>query len=99
MNSLSSFKWSTKSYYSPVHGQIFFDGLDIQALDLKWLRRQISLVGQEPVLFNCSIRQNIEHGLIGTDFENSAEEKRLEVVIQAAKIANAHAFITSLPSE
>jgi ATP-binding cassette subfamily B (MDR/TAP) protein 1 len=85
-------------FYSPVHGQIFLDGLNIQTLDLKWLRRQISLVGQEPVLFNCSIRQNIEHGLIGTNFENAAEEKRLEVVIQAARMANAHEFITSLPS-
>jgi ATP-binding cassette subfamily B (MDR/TAP) protein 1 len=84
-------------FYTPVGGQVRLDGHDIQTLDLKWLRRQMSLVSQEPILFNCSIRTNIEHGLIGTDLETVEEEKKAELVSQAAKMANAHDFITSLP--
>jgi ATP-binding cassette, subfamily B (MDR/TAP), member 1 len=64
-------------FYTPVGGQIFLDGHDIQELDLKWLRRQMSLVSQEPVLFNCSIRSNIEHGFIGTEFEEAREPNLL----------------------
>lgn len=84
-------------FYTPVRGNILLDGRDIQSLDLKWLRRQMSLVSQEPVLFNCSIRTNIEHGLIGTDLDAASEEKRAELVTQAARMANAHDFITHLP--
>jgi ATP-binding cassette subfamily B (MDR/TAP) protein 1 len=84
-------------FYEPVGGQILLDGCDISSLDLKWLRRQIALVSQEPVLFNCSIRQNIERGLIGTEFEQDGKEKKAELVVQASKIANAHDFIMKLP--
>ena len=84
-------------FYDPVGGQILFDGCDISSLDLKWLRRQVALVSQESVLFNCSIRENIEHGLIGTEFEHAEREKKTELVIQASKTANAHDFIMKLP--
>lgn len=84
-------------FYTPVGGQVYLDSHDIQTLDVKWLRRQMSLVSQEPVLFNCTIRTNIEHGLIGTEFENIGPEKKAELVIQAAKMANAHDFISGLP--
>lgn len=84
-------------FYTPVGGKILLDGHDIQTLDLKMLRRQMSLVNQEPVLFNCSIRRNIEYGLIGTNLDTSQEEKNTELVIQAAKMANAHDFISRLP--
>jgi len=84
-------------FYTPVGGQILLGGHDIQTLNLKWLRRQMSLVSQEPVLFNCSIRSNIEHGLIGTEYEEAGKEKKSELVVQAAKMANAHDFINRLP--
>jgi ATP-binding cassette, subfamily B (MDR/TAP), member 1 len=84
-------------FYTPVGGQIFLGDHDIQKLNLKWLRRQMSLVSQEPVLFNCSIRRNIEHGLIGTEFEEAEGEKKAELVVQAARMANAHDFINRLP--
>jgi ATP-binding cassette subfamily B (MDR/TAP) protein 1 len=84
-------------FYTPVGGQVLLDGHDTQSLDLKWLRQQMSLVSQEPVLFNCSIRANIEHGMSGKDLESVSEEKKAELVTQAAKIANAHDFITGLP--
>jgi ATP-binding cassette subfamily B (MDR/TAP) protein 1 len=85
-------------FYTPVGGQILLDSHDIQTLDPKWLRRQMSLVNQEPVLFNCTIRRNIEYGLIGTEFESLSEEKTSELVDEATKMANAHEFISQLPS-
>jgi ATP-binding cassette subfamily B (MDR/TAP) protein 1 len=85
-------------FYTPVGGQILLDGHDIQTLNLKWLRCQMSLVSQEPVLFNSSIRTNIEHGLIGTDPSTIPEEKKTKLVTEAAKMANAHDFIIHLPN-
>ncbi|KAJ6123557.1 hypothetical protein N7471_010874 [Penicillium samsonianum] len=84
-------------FYLPVGGQVFLDGHDIQTLNLRWLRQQISLVSQEPVLFGTTIYQNIRHGLIGTRFEHESEEKIKELVENAAKMANAHDFVTALP--
>lgn len=84
-------------FYLPVGGAVFLDGHDIQTLNLRWLRQQISLVSQEPVLFGTTIYQNIRHGLIGTCFENHSEEKIRELIENAAKMANAHEFIMALP--
>jgi ABC-type multidrug transport system fused ATPase/permease subunit len=64
------------------------DGRKINQYNLKWLRQQISVVSQEPNLFQTTIRENI---LFGCD---SATE---EDMYEAAKIANAHHFIMSLP--
>ncbi|KAF9884256.1 GTPase-activating protein [Aspergillus nanangensis] len=84
-------------FYFPVGGQVFLDGHDIQTLNLRWLRQQISLVSQEPVLFGTTIYKNIRHGLIGTRHENEPEEKIRELIENAAKMANAHDFINALP--
>lgn len=84
-------------FYEPVGGQIYLDGRDITTLNLRWLRRQIALVSQEPTLFATTIFHNIAHGLIGTEFEDAAEEKRRELVVEAAKMANAHDFVSGLP--
>ena len=84
-------------FYLPVGGQIFLDGHDIQTLNLRWLRQQVSLVSQEPILFGTTIYQNIRHGLIGTRFEHESEEKIKELIENAAKMANAHEFISILP--
>ncbi|CAI7642787.1 unnamed protein product [Penicillium glandicola] len=84
-------------FYLPVGGQVFLDGHDIQTLNLRWLRQQISLVSQEPVLFGTTIYKNIRHGLIGTRFEHESEEKIKELIENAAKMANAHDFVTALP--
>lgn len=61
--------------------------MDLRYLDLKWARNQIGLVGQEPVLFNATIAENI-----CCDLEVSVEEME-----SAAKTANAHDFIMKLP--
>ena len=84
-------------FYLPVGGTVLLDGHDIQSLNLRWLRQQISLVSQEPVLFGTTIYQNIRHGLIGTKFENEPEEKIRQLIEDAAKMSNAHDFIVALP--
>ncbi|KAL9612736.1 MAG: hypothetical protein Q9167_002675 [Letrouitia subvulpina] len=84
-------------FYDPVGGQIYLDGHEISTLNLRWLRQQISLVSQEPTLFNTTIFHNIKHGLIGTNYEDADPEKQQELVIDAAKMANAHDFVSGLP--
>lgn len=64
------------------------DGHNIQDLQLKWLREQMGLVNQEPVLFATSILENILYGKEGADMDQ---------VMEAAKVANAHSFIQDLP--
>ena len=84
-------------FYDPVAGTVYLDGHDISKLNLRWLRQQIALVSQEPTLFGTTIFNNIRHGLIGTEFEDASEEKQKELVIEAAKKANAHEFVSALP--
>ncbi|KAJ5038208.1 uncharacterized protein L3040_007075 [Drepanopeziza brunnea f. sp. 'multigermtubi'] len=84
-------------FYDPVGGQVLLDGHDVSTLNLRWLRQQISLVSQEPTLFGTTIFGNIAHGLIGTKYEHESEERRKELIFEAAKMANAHDFITGLP--
>jgi ATP-binding cassette subfamily B (MDR/TAP) protein 1 len=84
-------------FYDPVHGNVYLDGHDVSTLNLKWLRSQISLVAQEPVLFGTTILENIFHGLIGTKYENESLERKTELAVEAAKMANAHEFVTGLP--
>ncbi|KAK7295696.1 hypothetical protein RJT34_18607 [Clitoria ternatea] len=75
-------------FYNPESGHILLDGVDIREFRLRWLRQQMGLVGQEPILFNESIRANIAYG------KGVATE---EEIIAAAEAANAHKFISSLP--
>ncbi|OEL38003.1 putative multidrug resistance protein [Dichanthelium oligosanthes] len=75
-------------FYDPSAGVVALDGVDIQRLRLKWLRAQMGLVGQEPVLFATTIRENIVFG---------KEDATAEEVVAAAKAANAHDFIVQLP--
>ncbi|CAD6251575.1 unnamed protein product [Miscanthus lutarioriparius] len=75
-------------FYDPAAGEVTLDGVDIRRLRLKWLRAQMGLVSQEPALFATSIRENILFGK-----EDATEEE----VVAAAKVANAHNFISQLP--
>lgn len=84
-------------FYDPVGGQVFLDGHDVSTLNLRWLRQQISLVSQEPVLFAQTIFENICHGLIGTEHENASDEKKRELAVEACKMSNADGFIRTLP--
>ncbi|KAL4866964.1 hypothetical protein BDV12DRAFT_210237 [Aspergillus spectabilis] len=84
-------------FYNPVGGSVLLDGHDIEALNLQWLRQQISLVSQEPQLFTATIYENIKYGLIGSHFETETQGQIRGRVMQAARIADAHDFITALP--
>ena len=84
-------------FYDPVGGEVYLDGHNVQDLNLRWLRQQISLVSQEPTLFATSIAGNIRHGLIGTKYENLPEKETWHLVEEAARMANAHDFVTQLP--
>eukprot|EP00826_Nyctotherus_ovalis_P054726 TRINITY_DN718_c0_g1_i5.p1 TRINITY_DN718_c0_g1~~TRINITY_DN718_c0_g1_i5.p1 ORF type:complete len:1232 (-),score=388.43 TRINITY_DN718_c0_g1_i5:253-3948(-) len=74
-------------FYTPNEGTITVDGVDISTLDLKWWREMIGYVGQEPVLFNTSIKANVEYGKPG------ASMQEIETVV---KQANAEEFIRKL---
>ncbi|RAH46196.1 ABC transporter ATP-binding protein [Aspergillus brunneoviolaceus CBS 621.78] len=84
-------------FFEPVAESIALDGQDIRGLNLRGLRRQISLVGQEPVLFATTIFENIRYGLIGTEYESAPRAQILGLIESAATLANAHGFITALP--
>ncbi|CAM9784749.1 unnamed protein product, partial [Ectocarpus sp. 12 AP-2014] len=71
-------------FYEPSKGSVTIDGRDITEVNVKWLRSQIGYVGQEPVLFQGTIRENIAKG------DPSASDERIQ---EAAKAANAHDFI------
>ncbi|KXN72414.1 P-loop containing nucleoside triphosphate hydrolase protein [Conidiobolus coronatus NRRL 28638] len=86
-------------FYDPIKGQVLLDGIDTKELNLKWLRRQLGLVSQEPVLFSGTIFTNVAAGLIGTPLEFADIEKQKEAIIEACKMANAHDFIAALPKQ
>ncbi|KAK7087419.1 uncharacterized protein [Littorina saxatilis] len=71
-------------FYDPDSGIIYLGGHDIKSLDPQWFRKKIAMVSQEPTLFAFSIRENIAYGREATE----------EEVIEAAKQANAHDFIS-----
>ena len=75
-------------FYDPLKGEVLLDGVNIRRLQLKWLRSQMGLVSQEPALFATSIKENILFG---------KEDGNMEEVVDAAKAANAHSFISQLP--
>jgi ATP-binding cassette subfamily B (MDR/TAP) protein 1 len=57
-------------FYLPMSGQVLLDGNDISKLNLRWLRRHMAIVSQEPILFSTTIYESIAHGLVGTEHEN-----------------------------
>lgn len=77
-------------YYDPSGGRLLLDGVDFRDLSLWWLRSQIGVVEQEPVLFDRSISENIAYG--------AARLRREDEVRRAAELANAHGFISELPT-
>ena len=83
--------------YDPVGGEVMLDGIDVRDLNVRFLRQNISLVSQEPTLFSTTIFENVAHGLIGTESEHLDQAKKTILVTEAAKMANAHDFISELP--
>ncbi|KAI8986438.1 putative ABC transporter protein, partial [Pilobolus umbonatus] len=76
-------------FYDPLEGSLFLDGHNIKDYNVAWLRSQIGVVSQEPVLFNMTIKQNLLMGIF--------EEVTNDQIVDACKKANCHSFISQLP--
>ena len=76
--------------YDPDSGSLLLDQTDIRQMNIGWLRDNIGVVGQEPVLFATTIRENIKFG---------RKDATDEEIVQASKEANAFNFIQSLPQK
>uniref|UniRef100_G3SXM2 Bile salt export pump n=1 Tax=Loxodonta africana TaxID=9785 RepID=G3SXM2_LOXAF len=79
-------------FYDPDNGKVMIDGHDTKKVNIQFLRSNIGIVSQEPVLFACSIADNIRYG-------DNTKEIPMERVIEAAKQAQLHAFVMSLPEK
>ncbi|XP_054846913.1 ATP-binding cassette sub-family B member 5 [Eublepharis macularius] len=79
-------------FYDPGSGHVLVDGVDTKSLHIQWLRSKLGLVQQEPILFDCSIGENIQYG------DNSRVVSQEEIE-EAAKAANIHDFIQNLPEK
>ncbi|XP_060687870.1 ATP-binding cassette sub-family B member 10, mitochondrial isoform X1 [Hemiscyllium ocellatum] len=77
--------------YDPVSGTVAVDAHDVRSLNPFWLRKSMGAVNQEPVLFSCSIAENIAYGT------THPFQLTMEDIEKAAKIANAYEFIHSFP--
>ncbi|KAI0242199.1 ATP-dependent translocase ABCB1, partial [Lamellibrachia satsuma] len=77
-------------FYEAIGGQVLFDGIDIKQLNLTWTRNQIGIVSQEPILFDCTIAENIAYG-------DNSREVTMDEIMDAAKKSNIHNFIAQLP--
>lgn len=75
-------------FYEATNGKILIDGVDIKDVSLRSLRENIGVVAQEVYLFSGSVKENIAYGKVGATDEE---------IIEAAKLAGAHEFITELP--
>lgn len=74
--------------YTPEQGRVLIDGMDLALADTSWLRRQIGVVGQDTVLFNRSVYDNIAFGNPGLG---------MEAAMRCARLAGANDFIMQLP--
>eukprot|EP00549_Striatella_unipunctata_P025532 CAMPEP_0118702986 /NCGR_PEP_ID=MMETSP0800-20121206/18252_1 /TAXON_ID=210618 ORGANISM="Striatella unipunctata, Strain CCMP2910" /NCGR_SAMPLE_ID=MMETSP0800 /ASSEMBLY_ACC=CAM_ASM_000638 /LENGTH=1104 /DNA_ID=CAMNT_0006604361 /DNA_START=179 /DNA_END=3493 /DNA_ORIENTATION=- len=75
-------------FYDPTYGTVSVDGVDLKDINIKYLRQQLAYVGQEPVLFATTVAGNIKYG-----FPEATQEQ----IENAARLANAHDFISSFP--
>ncbi|KAM6894112.1 bile salt export pump isoform 1-T1 [Xenentodon cancila] len=79
-------------FYDPDDGRVLIDGRDSTRVNVPFLRSKIGIVSQEPVLFDCSIMENIKYG-------DNSREISMNEVISAARKAQLHDFVMSLPQK
>uniref|UniRef100_A0A3Q2C7V3 ATP-binding cassette, sub-family B (MDR/TAP), member 4 n=1 Tax=Cyprinodon variegatus TaxID=28743 RepID=A0A3Q2C7V3_CYPVA len=79
-------------FYDPREGRVVMDSIDVKQLNIHWLRSQIGIVSQEPVLFDCTLAENIAYG-------DNSRKVTMEEIEAAAKSANIHSFIDELPQK
>ncbi|CAG11904.1 unnamed protein product [Tetraodon nigroviridis] len=77
-------------FYDPREGRVALDGVNVKELNIRWLRSQMGIVSQEPVLFDCSLAENIAYG-------DNSRSVAMDEIVAAAKAANIHSFIDGLP--
>ncbi|KFY26995.1 hypothetical protein V493_03749 [Pseudogymnoascus sp. VKM F-4281 (FW-2241)] len=83
-------------WYEPSHGSITLDGINLSEYNVKWLRSNIRLVQQEPVLFKGSVFENVAKGLVESQLSLTYDQK-MELVQKACTSSNADDFIQQLP--
>ncbi|KAI9291749.1 ABC transporter-like protein, partial [Neoconidiobolus thromboides FSU 785] len=84
-------------FYDVNGGSVTIDGINVKDVSIEFLRSHIGIVGQEPILFATTIKQNILFGLPNHEYNvniDSSLQKRIE---DACKLSNIHEFIMSLP--
>ncbi|KAJ5713554.1 uncharacterized protein N7483_010735 [Penicillium malachiteum] len=86
-------------WFDTESGSVLVGGHPVTNLNVRWLRNQVGLVQQEPVLFSDSIYNNVAHGLYGTSMDSLPEVKKRELVRQACIQAFADDFIQDLPDK
>ncbi|KAK5875170.1 hypothetical protein CesoFtcFv8_027682 [Champsocephalus esox] len=79
-------------FYDPDHGRVLIDGHDSTGVSVPFLRSKIGIVSQEPILFDCSIEENIKYG-------DNSREISMNEVISASKKAQLHSFVMGLPEK
>ncbi|XP_077584263.1 bile salt export pump-like isoform X6 [Stigmatopora nigra] len=79
-------------FYDPDKGKVLIDGRDSTIVNVPFLRSKIGIVSQEPILFECSILENIKYG-------DNSRDISMDEVISAAKTAQLHDFVMSLPEK
>ena len=77
--------------YDPIKGCVTLDGEGVREMNIRWLRRQVGVISQEPILFDTTIAENIRYGAL---FRQVSDEE----VVVAARTANVHSFIETLPN-
>ena len=85
-------------WYQPNSGRILLDGRDISEYNVNWLRSNVRLVQQEPVLFRGNVLENVAKGFVGQQRDLEPEKQRA-LVEEACRASNAHDFIQELPEE
>ncbi|KAK3950540.1 P-loop containing nucleoside triphosphate hydrolase protein, partial [Pseudoneurospora amorphoporcata] len=84
-------------WFSPLSGTITLDGRNIEEYNLQWLRTNVRLVQQEPVMLEGTVFQNVVNGLAGTPMADLSDEEKQRLVEDACRAAYAHEFIEKLP--
>ncbi|XP_008297780.1 ATP-dependent translocase ABCB1 [Stegastes partitus] len=79
-------------FYDPLEGSVELDNMNAKQLNIQWLRSQIGIVSQEPILFDCTLAENIAYG-------DNSRKVTMEEIEAAAKSANIHNFIEELPQK